>query len=35
VLDGLPRKFDDPEKLLYDLHKGFWAQHNKLMPDIV
>jgi glyoxylase-like metal-dependent hydrolase (beta-lactamase superfamily II) len=35
VLDGLPRKFAEPEKLLYDLHKGFWAQHNKLMPDIV
>jgi cyclase len=35
VLDGLPRSFADPAKLLYDLHKGFWAHHNKLMPDIV
>lgn len=35
VLDDLGRKFDDPYKLLYDLHKGFWAHHNKLMPDIV
>jgi cyclase len=35
VLDGLGRTFDDPYKLLYDTHKGFWAHHNKLMPDIV
>jgi glyoxylase-like metal-dependent hydrolase (beta-lactamase superfamily II) len=35
VLDGLPRKFDDPAKFLYDAHKGFWAHHNKLMNDIV
>ena len=35
VLDGLGREFEDPYKLLYDTHKGFWAHHNKLMPDIV
>lgn len=35
VLDGLGREFEDPYKLLYDMHKGFWAHHNKLMPDIV
>ena len=35
VLDGLPRTFADPAKFLYDAHKGFWAHHNKLMPDIV
>jgi glyoxylase-like metal-dependent hydrolase (beta-lactamase superfamily II) len=35
VMDGLPRKFADPAKFLYDAHKGFWAHHNKLMPDIV
>ncbi len=35
VLDGLGRRFTDPHRLLYDLHKGFWAHHNKLMPDIV
>ncbi|HVY65305.1 MAG TPA: MBL fold metallo-hydrolase [Gammaproteobacteria bacterium] len=35
VLDGLPRKFADPAKFLYDAQKGFWANHNKLMPDIV
>jgi glyoxylase-like metal-dependent hydrolase (beta-lactamase superfamily II) len=35
VLDGLGREFDDPYRLLYDLQKGFWANHNKLMHDIV
>ena len=35
VLDGLGRTFEDPYRLLYDMHKGFWAHHNKLMPDIV
>lgn len=35
VLDGLQRTFEDPPKLLYDLHKGFWAHHNKLTHDIV
>jgi glyoxylase-like metal-dependent hydrolase (beta-lactamase superfamily II) len=35
LLDGLPRKLEDPGKFLYDAHKGFWAHHNKLMHDIV
>ena len=35
VLDGLPRKFAEPAKFLYDAQKGFWANHNKLMHDIV
>ena len=35
VLDGLGRAFEDPAKLLYDLHKGFWAHHNTLTHDIV
>jgi glyoxylase-like metal-dependent hydrolase (beta-lactamase superfamily II) len=35
LLDGLPRTFADPATFLYDAHKGFWAHHNKLMPDIV
>jgi glyoxylase-like metal-dependent hydrolase (beta-lactamase superfamily II) len=35
VLDGLGRSFQDPAKLLYDLHKGFWAHHNTLTHDIV
>jgi len=35
ALNGLGRTFEDPYKLIYDVHKGFWAHHNKLMPDIV
>jgi glyoxylase-like metal-dependent hydrolase (beta-lactamase superfamily II) len=35
VLSDLGRVFEDPYKLIYDVHKGFWAHHNKLMPDIV
>jgi cyclase len=35
LLSGLPRTFADPQKFLYDAHKGLWAHHNKLMPDIV
>lgn len=35
VLDNLGRTFEDPYRLLYDMHKGFWAHHNKLMPDIL
>ncbi|MCP5145810.1 MAG: MBL fold metallo-hydrolase [Gammaproteobacteria bacterium] len=35
ILDGLDRTFHDPDKLLYDAHKGLWAHHNKLRPDIV
>lgn len=35
ALDGLPRRFADPAKFLYDAHKSMWAHHNKLMPDIV
>jgi hypothetical protein len=35
VLGDLGRTFEDPYKLIYDVHKGFWAHHNKLMPDIV
>jgi cyclase len=35
VMEDLGRNFDNPYKFLYDTHKGFWAHHNKLMPDIV
>ena len=35
VLEDLGRAFEDPSKFLYDVHKGFWAHHNKLMPDVV
>jgi cyclase len=35
ALDGLARSFDDVFKFIYDVHKGLWAHHNKLMHDIV
>ena len=35
ALDDLPRRFDDPMKLLYDTHKSMWAHYNTLSPDIV
>jgi glyoxylase-like metal-dependent hydrolase (beta-lactamase superfamily II) len=35
VLNDLGRTFADPGKLLYDVHKGFWAHHNALTHDIV
>jgi len=35
VLDGLARTFDDPLAFVRSAHKGFWAHHNKLSPDIV
>jgi glyoxylase-like metal-dependent hydrolase (beta-lactamase superfamily II) len=35
VMNGLARTFHDPNKLLYDVHKGLWAHHNKLAPNVV
>jgi cyclase len=35
VMNGLARTFKDPHKFLYDLHKGLWAHHNKLAPNVV
>ena len=35
LLDGLPRTWADPDKFLYDAHKGMWAHHNKLSHTIV
>jgi hypothetical protein len=35
VMDDLGRTFDDPLKFLQDAHKGFWAHHNTLSPDVV
>ena len=35
VLDGLARTWKDPRRFLYDVHKGLWAHHNKLSPDVV
>ncbi len=35
VMDGLARTWKDPKKFLYDVHKGLWAHHNKLNPNVV
>jgi cyclase len=35
VMNGLARKFKDPDKFIYDVHKGLWAHHNKLAPNVV
>jgi cyclase len=35
VLKDLPRTFADPKKFIYAVHKGLWAHHNKLHPNIV
>lgn len=35
IMNGLPRTFTDPHKFLYDAHKGLWAHHNKLAPNVV
>jgi cyclase len=35
VMSGLARTWKDPQKFLYDLHKGLWAHHNKLDANVV
>jgi hypothetical protein len=35
LLDGLPRSWADPDKFIYDAHKGMWAHHNTLSHQIV
>ena len=35
VMDGLVRTWDDPYKFVYDVHKGLYAHHNKLAPNVV
>ena len=35
VMKGLYRTFDDPFKFAYDAHKGYWAHHNSLGPDVL
>jgi glyoxylase-like metal-dependent hydrolase (beta-lactamase superfamily II) len=35
VMNGLARTFQNPRKFLYDVHKGLWAHHNKLAPNVV
>lgn len=35
ALDGLARTFNDPDKLMYDIHKGLWGHQDALSHDIV
>jgi cyclase len=35
VLNGLARAWKDPQKFLSAVHKGLWAHHNKLSPNVV
>jgi glyoxylase-like metal-dependent hydrolase (beta-lactamase superfamily II) len=35
LLNGLPRKWKDPYRFLYDAAKGLWAHHSKLDPNVV
>lgn len=35
VMDDLGRSFTDPLKFVHDAHKGLWAHHNTLSPDVV
>jgi cyclase len=35
VMNGLRRTWKDPKKFVYDVHKGLWAHHNKLNPNVV
>jgi len=34
VLEGL-RTLTDPHSFIHDVHKGLWAHHNKLSPNVV
>jgi glyoxylase-like metal-dependent hydrolase (beta-lactamase superfamily II) len=35
VMTGLARKWNDPRTFIYAVHKGLWAHHNKLAPNVV
>ena len=35
LMKDLPRTFRDPYKFAYNAHKGFWAHHNSLGPDVL
>src|SRR5215813_4303412 len=35
LMKGLPRTFRDPFRFTYDAHKGYWAHHNSLSPDLL
>ena len=35
LMKDLKRTFHDPRKFAYDAHKGYWAHHNSLAPDVL
>src|SRR3954465_1459979 len=35
LMKDLNRTFRDPYKFTYDAHKGYWAHHNSLAPDVL
>jgi len=35
IMEGLGRSWEDPARFIYDVHKGLWAHHNKLAPNVV
>jgi glyoxylase-like metal-dependent hydrolase (beta-lactamase superfamily II) len=35
VMKDLSRTFRDPYRFAYDAHKGYWAHHNSLGPDVL
>src|SRR2546423_6057282 len=35
LMQGLNRTFRDPLRFAYDAHKGYWAHHNSLAPDLL
>ena len=35
LMQGLNRTFRDPSRFAYDAHKGYWAHHNSLAPEVL
>jgi cyclase len=35
LMKDLNRTFHDPFRFAYDAHKGYWAHHNSLAPDVL
>jgi len=35
MMKGLNRSFSDPYKFVYAAHKGYWAHHNSLGPEVL
>jgi cyclase len=35
LMKELSRTFRDPYRFTYDAHKGYWAHHNSLAPDVL